>query len=36
MRQRISMRQKVGIAVWGLLWLISAVALLRLFLEVSG
>ncbi len=36
MRQRISNRQKVVVAVWSLLWLISASALLRLFFEVSG
>ena len=35
MRQRISTRQKVGIAVWSLLWLVSAAALLQLYFVLS-
>jgi hypothetical protein len=35
MRSRVTNRQKAGIAVWGLLWLVSAAALLQLYLKLS-
>ena len=36
MRNCITNRQKVGIAVWSLLWLVSAVALLQLYLKLNA
>ncbi len=36
MQERISTRQKIGIAVWSLLWVVSAAALLRFYLEIGG
>jgi len=35
MRSRVTNREKAGIAVWSLLWLVSAAALLQLYLKLS-
>jgi hypothetical protein len=36
MRDSITNRQKLGIAIWSLLWLVSAAALLQLYLELNA
>lgn len=36
MQDRVSTRTKVGIAVWGLLWLISASGLVQLYIELHS
>jgi hypothetical protein len=36
MRERISTRQKIGIAAWSLLWIVSAAVLLRFYLGIGG
>ena len=36
MRNSITNRQKLGIAIWSLLWLVSAAALLQLYLELNA